>query len=76
MRIVRKKILVIGGKKALDAAYDKIRAYVEQTDLEIIGKEYYGENCTYATVEKLRSMPLYQEADMVFGVGGERRLIQ
>lgn len=69
-----KKILVIGGKKALDAAYDKIRSYVDQTDLEIIGKEYYGENCTYATVEKLRSMPLYQEADMVFGVGGGKAL--
>ena len=69
-----KKVLVIGGKKALDAAYDKIRFYVEQTDLEIIGKEYYGENCTYATVEKLRGMPLYQEADMVFGVGGGKAL--
>ena len=46
----------------------------EQTNLEIIGKEIYGENCTYATVEKLRAMPLYQEADMVFGVGGGKAL--
>lgn len=51
-----KKVLVIGGKKALDAAYGKIRRYVDQTDLEIIGKELYGENCTYATVEKLRAL--------------------
>ena len=69
-----KKVLVIGGRKALAAAYDKIRSYVEQTNLEIIGKEIYGENCTYATVEKLRAMPLYQEADMVFGVGGGKAL--
>ena len=34
-----KKVLVIGGKKALDAAYGKIRRYVDLTDLEIIGKE-------------------------------------
>ena len=60
-----KKVLVIGGKKALEAAYDKIESYVKQTNLEIIGKEIYGENCTYAAVEKLRQMPLYQEADMV-----------
>ena len=69
-----RKVLVIGGRKALDAAYDKIRSYVERTDLEIIGKEIYGENCTYATVEKLRALPLYQEADMVFGVGGGKAL--
>ena len=69
-----RKVLVIGGRKALDAAYNKIRSYVEQTNLEIIGKEIYGENCTYATVEKLRAMPLYQEADMVFGVGGGKAL--
>lgn len=69
-----KKVLVIGGKKALGAAYDKIEKYVKQTNLEIIGKEIYGENCTYATVEKLRKLPLYQEADMVFGVGGGKAL--
>ena len=32
-----KKVLVIGGRKALAAAYDKIAAYVAQTNLEIIG---------------------------------------
>ena len=69
-----KKVLLIGGKKALEAACDKIESYVKQTNLEIIGKEIYGENCTYATVEKLRAMPVYQEADMVFGVGGGKAL--
>ncbi|HIZ21654.1 MAG TPA: iron-containing alcohol dehydrogenase family protein [Candidatus Blautia faecigallinarum] len=69
-----KKVLVIGGEKALAAAYDKICRYVEQTNLTIIGKVLYGQNCTYETVEKLRRMPLYQEADMVFGVGGGKAL--
>ncbi len=69
-----KKVLVIGGEKALAAAYDKIKYYVERTNLEIIGKELFGENCTYATVERLRTMPSYQEADMVFGVGGGKTL--
>ena len=59
-----KKVLVIGGRKALDASYDKIRSYVEQTNLEIIGREIYGENCTYETVEKLRAMPLYQDVSV------------
>lgn len=69
-----KKVLVIGGEKALKASYDKIKSYVEQTNLEIIGKEIYGENCTYSAVERLRNMPLYKEADMVFGVGGGKAL--
>ena len=32
-----RKVLVIGGRKALAAAYDKIESYVKQTGLEIIG---------------------------------------
>ena len=68
------KVLVIGGEKALAAAYDKIASYVEKTNLVIIGKELFGKDCTYATVEKLRKLPSYQEADMVFGVGGGKAL--
>lgn len=67
-------VLVIGGRKALAAAYDKIAHYVGQTRLQIIGKEIYGEDCTYAAVEKLRQLPVYRQADMVFGVGGGKAL--
>ena len=52
-----KKVLIIGGRRALNAAEDKIRAYVAKTNLEIIGTKLYGTDCTYATVEKLREMP-------------------
>ncbi len=69
-----RKVLVIGGRKAMEAAYDKIRRHVRQTGLEIIGQVIYGENCTYETVERLRAMPLYRQADMVFGVGGGKAL--
>lgn len=61
-----KTVLIIGGKKALEAAYHKIRNYTDQTGLKIIGTELYGEDCTYAGVEKLRALPVYQDADMVF----------
>ena len=49
-----KTVLVIGGKLALEAAYDKIKAAVDKTNLTIIGKELFGEDCTYKTVEALR----------------------
>lgn len=67
-------VLVIGGRRALAAALDKIKAEVAKTKLEIIGTELYGGDCTYKTVEGLRAMKLYQEADMVFGVGGGKAL--
>ena len=37
-----RKVLVIGGRKAMEAAYDKIRRHVQQTGLEIIGQVIYG----------------------------------
>ena len=37
-----KTVLVIGGEKALDAAYDKLCSYVKKTNLHIIGKEIFG----------------------------------
>ena len=67
-------VIVIGGKKALAAALDKIKEAVSHTALEIIGVELYGNDCTYETVDKLRALPLYSEADMVFGVGGGKAL--
>lgn len=69
-----KTVLVIGGKRALEAAYPKIRHYTDQTRLTIIGKEIYGDDCTYAGVERLRALSVYQHADMVFAVGGGKAL--
>lgn len=67
-----KTVLIIGGQKALRAAEGKIRAAVAQTGLEIIGAELFGDDCTYRNVERLRALPLYRQADMVFAVGGGR----
>lgn len=69
-----KTVLVIGGKNALEAAYEKIKTYVAKTNLIIIGTELFGKDCTYDNVERLRALPVYQEADMVFGVGGGKAL--
>lgn len=63
-------VLMIGGKKALQAAEDKIRRAIEGSSLEVIGVEIYGHDCTYAAVELLRNLDVYQKADMVFAVGG------
>lgn len=69
-----KTVLIIGGEKALAAAEQKIREAVAQTELEIIGVELFGDDCTYRNVERLRALPVYRQADMVFAVGGGKAL--
>ncbi|MDO4554339.1 MAG: iron-containing alcohol dehydrogenase family protein [Lachnospiraceae bacterium] len=69
-----KKVLIIGGKKALAAAEAKILDAIKDSSLKIIGTTWYGGECTYANIERLRSLPVYQEADMVFAVGGGKCL--
>lgn len=68
------KVLVIGGKKALSAAFDKISKNAADGGLDIIGKEIYGTDCTYEAVERLAALPSFQEADMVFAVGGGKAI--
>lgn len=69
------KVLVIGGKKALSAAFDKISKNAADGGLDIIGKEIYGTDCTYEAVERLAALTSFQEADMVFAVGGGKAMI-
>ena len=69
-----KKVLIIGGEQARKAAEEKIREAISSSSLTIIGSILYGKDCTYQAVEELRKQKLYQEADMVFAVGGGKAL--
>ena len=40
----------------LTVLVDKLKAHVDRTNLEIIGVELFGRDCTYATVERLRAL--------------------
>ena len=68
------KVLFIGGRKALAAAQPKILAAIADAPFEVLGTLIYGEDCTYSTVETLRANTLYQQADLVFAVGGGKAL--
>ncbi|NLK94486.1 MAG: iron-containing alcohol dehydrogenase family protein [Clostridiales bacterium] len=69
-----KKILVIGGKRAIKAAKNKIEAAIKNSSLEIIGYELFGKECTYQNVDRLRKLKEYNNADIIFGVGGGKAL--
>lgn len=51
-----KTVLVIGGKLALEAAYDKIKAVVDKTNLTIIGKELFGDTRLWRRSGRCRSI--------------------
>ncbi len=67
-----KKAAVIGGKRALAAAQDKILAAAEAAGLEIIGPFWCGGEASVENIERLE--PMVADADMIFAVGGGKAI--
>ena len=67
-----KKIAIIGGKRALEAAKDAIIEAVAKTDMEVIGVFWYGGEASRENMEMLA--PQVAEADMLFAVGGGKAI--
>lgn len=65
-----KKVVLIGGKRALAAAEPRIREAIKETDIIITDSIVYGIECTMTNVHKLTSNPNVQEADVIFAIGG------
>lgn len=63
-----KKVAIVGGKRALTAAQDKILAAMEGSPLEVVGCFWYGGEASVENMEMLE--PQIAEADMIFAVGG------
>ena len=68
------KILVIGGEKGMAAAREKLIHAVQASHMQILDFVVYGTDCTYENVERLKKMEVFEEADMVFAVGGGKAL--
>ena len=67
-----KKVAIIGGKRALAAAKDKILQAIEGSSLEVIGTFWYGGEASRENMETLK--PQVEEADMIFAVGGGKAI--
>lgn len=65
-----KKVAVIGGKKALDAAREKITNALQGSTLSVTDYIVYGTECTYDTAHAIESLDAVKDADMIFAVGG------
>ena len=69
-----KNIVVIGGEKALAAAKPYITEAVKDSDLEILGFEWYGGVASYENVDRLKALDTVKNADMIFAVGGGKAI--
>ena len=67
-----RKVAIIGGERALEAAKYEILKAVEDSELEVIGVFWYGGEASRENIDRLR--PLVEEADMIFAVGGGKAI--
>lgn len=69
-----KKVVFIGGKRALAAAEPKARKALEGSEIEVTGSIVYGVDSTQTNIDRLVATPEVKEADAVFGFGGGKAL--
>lgn len=68
------RILLIGGEKALGAAQKLLKDAIAGSKLEIVDTVLFGEDCTYAGINRFAEHARACKADMVFGMGGGKAL--
>ncbi|MSV25863.1 iron-containing alcohol dehydrogenase family protein [Selenomonas sp. WCA-380-WT-3B 3/] len=69
-----KSVVVIGGRRGIEAAQEKLTKAVEGVGLEFTGFLLAGGETSYENIDKLREDRAVQEADMIFAVGGGKAI--
>lgn len=69
-----KKVVLVGGKRALKASEGLIREALDDTDISILGSFVYGVDSTMDNINKLKEKKEVQDADVIFAVGGGKAI--
>ena len=69
-----RKILLVGGKKAMEAARPKLDVVLAGTEFEIVDAVIYGHECTHEAITALAEQAKALQADMIFGMGGGKAI--
>lgn len=69
-----RKMLLIGGEKALAAGKERLLAALSGTGIEIADTVLFGSDCTYANIHKWVAYAKECGADMIMGMGGGKAL--
>lgn len=73
-RFYGRRVLLIGGRKAIEAGLPRLRRHLEGSSLELVDTVSYGTDCTYTAIQKLAEHARALGADMIFGMGGGKAL--
>jgi glycerol dehydrogenase len=66
--------VVIGGKTALEKAYDELQAAASAGGIEISAPLWFGGEASNENVDRLAAMDEVKNADMIFAVGGGKAI--
>ncbi|MDP0492712.1 MAG: iron-containing alcohol dehydrogenase family protein [Fusobacterium sp. JB021] len=69
-----KKVVMIGGKTALEKAGHIIKDSIKNSDMEIIDTLWYGGQASFENAKMLSENEAVKKADMIFSVGGGKAL--
>ena len=69
-----KSVVVIGGRKGIEAAQEKMVRAVEGVGLEFTGFIHAGGQSSDENIERISEDSAVQEADMIFAVGGGKAI--
>ncbi len=69
-----KRILLIGGEKALSAGRHRLLKALAGSGLAVVRTELFGADCTEGNIRRLAQTAEEEEADMIFGMGGGKAL--
>ena len=71
---IGQRVLVAGGKTALSVTEGTVITALERADLEIVGIEWYGGQCSWQNINSLCAKALRLKADCIVAIGGGRAL--
>ncbi|MCB5000091.1 iron-containing alcohol dehydrogenase [Streptococcus mutans] len=69
-----KRVVLIGGERALASSEDEVRSILVQAGIEVTGSFVYGVDSTQTNIDKLVANPDVQRAEAIFGFGGGKAL--
>lgn len=69
-----KRILLLGGRRALAAGKGRLAEALAGSALEIVDAQVYGSDCTMTNIQRWADHARAVGADMIFGMGGGRAL--
>lgn len=69
-----KTVVLVGGRRALDAAAPGITAALAGTGVAVLDTVVYGTDSTRTNVNRLVAHPAFAEADVAFAIGGGKAI--